>query len=629
MQWMRLLRTMDTGHAAANTAFTVHCSLLTHHWNLQLLTLFLVWYDVHKLRRRKIRMERKTFKIETTAQAYLQLLSERGIEYLFANAGTDFAPLIDAFAYFAAKGRTTVKPVAVPHENVAVAMAHGYYLATGKPQAVMVHVTVGTANAVNGIINAARDRIPILFTAGRTPITERGLPGARDLCIHWAQESFDQAGMIREYVKWDYELRNFTQLEAVVDRALEIAMSEPRGPVYLTLPRETLAEPHDEFTISAFPRRHTGGLIHPDLRDIEAAAAMLAASRAPLIITSSAGRSAGAVEALTRFAESFAIPTVTFNQRTLSFPTTSPMHAGFSPAPLIEEADVILVLESDVPWYPSLKRPSDDCKVIHAGVDPLNSSYPVSSFPRDLAIRADPATAIRMLDEALSLHRKDMEEKIAERFTRIEALHNGQRAAWRKEMEKARESSPLDPVWVSHCIDAIRDEQTVFVNEYDLVLSQVELAGPGAYFGGTTAGGLGWGLGASLGIKLAWPHKTVVTTVGDGSYMFGNPTPFHFVSRALGLPTLTVIFNNHCWNAVRRSNAAMYPDGWAKKTKSFPLSDLSPSPDYERIVSACDGYGERVDKPSEVLPALERALHAVRVEKRQAVLNMVLKDPGD
>ena len=99
-------------------------------------------------------------------------------------------------------------------------MAHGYYLATGKPQAVMVHVNVGTANAVNGIINAARDRIPILFTAGRTPITERGLHGARDLCIHWAQESFDQAAMIREYVKWDYELRNFTQLEAVVDRAL-------------------------------------------------------------------------------------------------------------------------------------------------------------------------------------------------------------------------------------------------------------------------------------------------------------------------------------------------------------------------------------------------------------------------
>jgi len=125
----------------------------------------------------------------------------------------------------------------------------------------MVHVNVGTGNAVNGIINAAHDNVPILFTAGRTPLTEEGLPGTRDLYIHWAQESFDQAGMVREYVKWDYELRNFTQLEAVVDRALEIAMAPPRGPVYLTLPREVLAEPQVEFTMASPPRRHLGGCL--------------------------------------------------------------------------------------------------------------------------------------------------------------------------------------------------------------------------------------------------------------------------------------------------------------------------------------------------------------------------------
>lgn len=573
-------------------------------------------------------MERKTFKIETTAQAYLHLLSERGVEYLFANAGTDFAPLIDAFAYFTATGQTTIRPVAVPHENVAVAMAHGYYLATGKPQAVMVHVTVGTANAINGIINAARDRIPILFTAGRTPISEWGLPGTRDLCIHWAQESFDQAGMLREYVKWDYELRNFTQLESVVDRALEIAMSEPRGPVYLTLPRETLAENHEELTVSSPPARHRGGLIHPDPRDIEAAARMVAQAKKPLIVTSSSAGSPGFVEALTSLAENFAIPVVTFNQRTLCFPTTSPMHAGFSPGPLLGDADLVIVVESDVPWYPSVQRPSADCKVIQVGVDPLYSRYPMRSFPRDLALRADSATAVRMLEEALSKRREEMGEKIAERFSRIEALHNAQRARWRKEMESARERFPLDPAWVSHCIGEIKDEETILVNEYDLMLNQLDLDRPGDYFGGSTAGGLGWGLGASLGIKLARPQKTVIAAVGDGSYMFGNPAPFHFVSRAMGLPTLTVIFNNSCWNAVRRANAAIYPDGWAKKTKNFPLTDLSPSPDYEKIVSSCGGYGERVEKPSEVLPALKRGLAAVREEGRQAVLNMVLKNPG-
>jgi acetolactate synthase-1/2/3 large subunit len=128
-------------------------------------------------------MGNETVKVETTAQAYLELLRERGIEYFFANAGTDFAPLIDAFAGLSGQRKKIPMPVVVPHENAAVAMAHGYYQVTGRPQVVMVHVNVGTANALNGIINAARDNIPILFTAGRTPLTESGLPGSRDLYI--------------------------------------------------------------------------------------------------------------------------------------------------------------------------------------------------------------------------------------------------------------------------------------------------------------------------------------------------------------------------------------------------------------------------------------------------------------
>ncbi|NDH51647.1 MAG: hypothetical protein EBY24_06605 [Betaproteobacteria bacterium] len=141
---------------------------------------------------------------------------------MFANAGTDFAPLIEALARAEAdkSSRRYPTPLLVPHENVAVAMAHGYYMATGRVQAVMVHVTLGTANAINGIYNAARQNIPILFTAGRTPILESGLEGSRNNYINWAQELFDQAGMVRELVKWDYELRHPLQLETVVDRAL-------------------------------------------------------------------------------------------------------------------------------------------------------------------------------------------------------------------------------------------------------------------------------------------------------------------------------------------------------------------------------------------------------------------------
>jgi len=187
----------------------------------------------------------RTLKVDNVAQAYLELLEDRGVDFFFANAGTDFASLVDAFARREADGKRAPRPIVAPHESVAVGMAHGVWLATGRPQAVMVHVTVGTANAACGIITAARSQAPMLMSAGRTPITEEGLPGSRDLYIHWAQESFDQAAMLREYVKWDYELRTPAQLEAVVDRALELTLAEPRGPVYLTLPREVLAAPVD------------------------------------------------------------------------------------------------------------------------------------------------------------------------------------------------------------------------------------------------------------------------------------------------------------------------------------------------------------------------------------------------
>ncbi|HBG06388.1 MAG: hypothetical protein A2075_05635 [Geobacteraceae bacterium GWC2_58_44] len=573
-------------------------------------------------------MGQKRVSVETTAQAYLELLAERGIDYFFANAGTDFAPLIDAFARRAANGSETPRPILVPHENVAVAMAHGFYQVTGRPQAVMVHVNVGTANAINGIINAARDHIPILFSAGRTPLTEEGLPGSRDLYIHWSQECFDQAGMVREFVKWDYELRSAAQLETVVDRALELAMAEPRGPVYLTLPREVLAEPLQNFSMASPSRRHTGGRLHPDPESIVQAAKWLAAASNPLIITTSSGRNPESVGELVALAESFAIPVVTFNPRYLCFPTDHPLHLGFSPNPFLDAADVVLVVDSNVPWYPGHKKPGDGCKVIQMAIDPFYGDMPIRGFPCDLALRGDSLLAIPLLTEELGLHRTAARACISERFRRLEELHRKQRAGWRGALEQASNQVPLDPLWVSHCIDAVKDDDTLVFNEYDLDPTQVRFTNPGTFFGNPSAGGLGWGLGAAVGAKLAAPGKTVISTLGDGSYLFGNPTPCHFVSRSLGAPTLTVIFNNSSWNAVRLSTLRMYPEGWGVRTGKMPLSTFEPSPRFEILVTACGGYGERVESPEEVMPALKRALRAVREEGRPAVLNMICKPPG-
>jgi acetolactate synthase-1/2/3 large subunit len=262
------------------------------------------------------------------------------------------------------------------------------------------------------------------------------------------------------------------------------------------------------------------------------------------------------------------------------------------------------------------------------GIDPVYSRYPMRSFPCDLAIQGDSSVVIQRLTEAASRRVAGRESELGERRRVLEEAHRKQRATWRATMEKAMDASPLDPLWISHCIGRIKDPDTLVFNEYDLDPTQLDFTDPGSFFGNPSAGGLGWALGAAIGAKLAAPQKTVVATVGDGSYLFGNPTPAHFVSRSLGAPTLTVIFNNSAWNAVRLATLRMYPDGWAARSKEMPLSRLEPSPDFELLVTACGGYGERVEKPGEVMPALKRALRVVREEKRSAVLNMICKPPG-
>jgi acetolactate synthase-1/2/3 large subunit len=172
-------------------------------------------------------------------------------------------------------------------------------------------------------------------------------------------------------------------------------------------------------------------------------------------------------------------------------------------------------------------------------------------------------------------------------------------------------------------VEDLRDESMVIVNELGLDTSQFEFAQPGSFFGVSSAGVLGWAVGAALGVKLAAPDKTVVACVGDGSYMFGVPTAAHWVARRYELPVLYIVWNNARWQAVASATRNVYPEGWAVRTNSFPFSDLSPALDFEKAVDQAGGYGEKITTAEQVPGALQRALHAVQSEKRVAVLNIV------
>ena len=536
---------------------------------------------------------------QSVAAAYLQLLASRGIDYLFGNAGTDFPPIIEAYAQAQKTGARVPKPILVPHENVAVAMAYGVAMASGRMQAVMVHVGLGTANALCGLFNASRQNVPVLFTAGRTPWTESGAAGARNNYINWAQEMFDQGAMLRELVKWDFELRHPAHLEQVVDRAMAMARSAPQGPVYLVLPREVLAAEHGA-ALASEPTVAPAGMPHPDPALVAQAARWLDEAKRPVLITADAGRSEAAWQALERFASARRVPVVQYRPRYASLSTDHPMHAGYNPAPYVRDADLILVLDCDVPWIPAEVQPAAGAKVVQLGIDPLFSRYPLRGFRSDLTIAGNPAAILELLSQGKA------------RGERLE-----------KNPSAAISGDRMTNRWVTQCINQAKDDDTVLVNEYPLVLEALDVRKPGTYFSHSPAGGLGWAMGASLGVKLARPDATVVACVGDGTYMFGNPTPFHFVSRAQNLPVLTVVFNNRRWGAVHRSTLSLYPDGQAAREHEPPFSTLEPSPDYEKLVEASGGHGERVDDPAALPAALARALRAVREEKRQAVLNVL------
>ncbi len=452
-------------------------------------------------------------------------------------------------------------------------------------------------------------------------MTEGDAPGSRSLFIHWAQELFDQAGLVREMVKWDYELRNAAQMETVVDRALSLAMSSPRGPVYLTLPREVLAEPIGEHGTITPNRVQPSPPPVPDANTIDQAASWLAGASNPLIIASSYGQQTDAVPVLADFAERFAIPVVSYRPRYICLPNNHAMHAGYEPGPYIKDVDVILTLDSDVPWIPSLHKVNPDAKIIQVAVDPLYSTYPIRGFPCDLAIAGSSSTTVALLGDAIAGTKQNQAACDARR-KRIAEVQQAGREGRAAKIAQCGTGAPMEAAWVAHCMNQVRGPGDVVVSESQIPHGFFDYTEPGSLFSTSPAGGLGWGVGAALGVKLGARDRRVFSIVGDGSYMFGNPTPSHYVGAANDLPVLTVILNNRMWGSVRKATLGLYPDGAAAKLNRAPLTTLEPTPDYEKIVTASGGYGEKVDAAEDLPAALERALKAVEVEKRQAVLNV-------
>ncbi|AUH32124.1 thiamine pyrophosphate-requiring protein [Paracoccus tegillarcae] len=559
----------------------------------------------------------------TAGGAIFPRLKALGVDVVFANSGTDFPPIIEGLAQAAAEGLDLPRALVMPHEHAAMGMAHGYYLMTGRAQAVMLHTNVGLANGSVGAINAACEHIPMILMSGRTPVTEAGRFGARTVPIGWGQEMRDQAALVREACKWEYELKFPEQVAGLLDRAHAIADSTPRGPVYLSIPREVLCEEIASEGLGALPTMRPARTA-PDPQALAQLAGWLSEAKAPLIIAQRGAGDAASFAAFGQWAQDWGIAVCSWWATHLAIATDHPCHVGADPGPWLEQADVVLVLDCLAPWMPDAHGPGAGAKVAHLGPDPLFSRFPVRNFRSDLSITGENALTIPALIAAMQGLPRD-ETAIA---TRREALAE-RTAAHRADLISAAvpQGDRLTKAAVSRvlgeALDATGRPSSVF-SELGTMLGSLPRRDHRSWFQEPHSGGLGWSFPAALGAQLAEPDRLCVATMGDGSYMFSNPVACHQIAEAMQLPVLIIVLNNGEWGAVRQSVTGLYPDGAAARANAMPLTGLTPSPDFCKVAQASRAFTAEVRNPDDLRPALDQALQAVEKDRRCALLNVMI-----
>ena len=561
------------------------------------------------------------------AHHFLEGLADLDIEHVFANLGTDHVTLIEEIARRDREGLPHPRLILCPHENVAIHMAAGYAALTGRGQAVMVHVDAGTANAAMGMHNLFRGRIPVMLVAGKAPYTLRGeLPGSRDNYVHFVQDPFDIGSLVRPYVKWEYSLPTSRIAPEVLRRAHSVMHSDPPGPVYLTLPREVLAEnvagPVQAFSAQRYGSVAAGGL---DPERADELVQRLMQAQAPVVLTSYLGRKAEAVKALEDLALLCGIRVVEFMPSHLAISRTHPCFAGFDPAKGVASADLGLLLDVDVPWLPKFVQPDTGTWWAQVDVDPIKQDFPMWGFATDWRVQADCATALRQL-AALVRQRADaaFHERVAARI----ANWGPARIARRKAVETAAaDPGQRGAVSAAHVCAALGraiSAHDIVVNEAirnsPSVLTQIPRSEPLTLLCGA-GGGLGFGGGMALGARLACPDRRVVHVVGDGSFHFSTPTSVYATAQRYGLPVFTVVLDNGGWQAVKEAVLRVYPDGEAAKADEFQARLQGGMRRFEKVAEAFGAHGEYVDDPAQVEDAIARCLAAVDAGQ-SAVMNV-------
>jgi acetolactate synthase-1/2/3 large subunit len=547
--------------------------------------------------------------LQVTAACKLLLEAARsGVEFIFTNLGSDHPAFIEAFATLAASNERMPEIIICPHEMTALSAAHGHALVSRRAQMVLVHVDVGTQNLGGSVHNAARSRVPAIIVAGLSPVSTNGERlGSRTEFIHYTQDTTRQHEIVAQYMKWCYEVRDAEMTDQVLLRGLQIAQTEPQGPIYLTGAREvweetTLAPPQ---TLANWRPSQQAGINPEDLANFDKA---LCAAKRPLIVTSYLGRQTESVKRLVELADQIGIAVCEVNPQYVNFPGDHPMHIGYRRNTLIDEADLIWMLDVDVPWIVSKVQLASATRIFHLDIDTLKASMGFWHFPAEQSWQADSLT---VLNQLVGMPRY-IDKKA--RTQRIEWIQSSQAKLTMPDLPTPGNDA-INIQQLSNAIAQLVNDQTVVAFEAptatDRILDALRMRRPGSYFanGGS---GLGWSINAAIGIKLAQPEADVITIVGDGSYVFGVPSSTYWVAATYQVPQLTIVINNGGWNAPKASTLLVHPQGRALKSDQFWITSTRNSRLADIAAAAGGAHAFRVSNFSELASTLEQAIKTVR-----------------
>jgi acetolactate synthase-1/2/3 large subunit len=457
------------------------------------------------------------------------------------------------------------------------------------------------------------------------------LTGSRDTYVHFVQDPFDIASIVRPYVKWEYSLPSGIVVKEALTRASAFAQSDPPGPVYMMLPRETLAEQWDDADMPAYPPArygavHTGGI---DPARVDAIAQALMTAQTPIALTAYLGRKPQAVAVLDRLARTCGVRVAEFNSIDLNISQASPCFAGFDPLPLLEQADLGLLLDSDVPFIPRYAGRIGAIKWIQIDIDPLKSDFPMWGFPTDMRIQGDCAIVLQQVLDAMEARADDAyRRRVAERI----ASWGGAREAGAKRRSAASAnkgiSGALNPAFVFATLNAKLSQDDIVINEAirnaPILQEHIARTKPGSYVG-LAGGGLGFSGGMALGLKLAQPDRRIVQVIGDGGFHFSSPDSVYAVAQQYQIPILTVVLDNGGWQAVKSAVQRVYPKGMAAEIDQFQSRLTSgrqgEQRDFSAVARAFGAHGECVTGPDDLAAAIDRCLAALD-DGKAAVLHV-------